>query len=244
MRPWGAVASCSWARPVGASPFSACHQRLSFRALGTIRHHSAPRKPVSARVVSTHPAFSTVFAFVFFSLGRHNRTLSFLFFSRRRGKLARANCARARCTSLAQSMASAWSSRASSGRGDRAQSRPKVLRVSGSGHTVEGPFWRAKSARESSGGPGIFAFLSASEIGCSKPPSSIWPLPETPSTGVRPWGAVASCSWARPVRPNPIKPGRAGGSGGRARGEGGMAPEGRPGARSARGSLRPWMQKL
>ena len=60
--------------------------RLSFRALGTIRHHSAPRKPVSARVVSTHPAFSTVFAFVFFSLGRYNRTLSFLFFSRRRGK--------------------------------------------------------------------------------------------------------------------------------------------------------------
>ena len=73
-----------------------------------------------------------------------------------------------------------------SARKDRAQSRPKVFRVSGSGHTVEGPFWRAKSARESSGGPGIFAFVSACKIGSSKPPSSIWPLPETPSTGVRP----------------------------------------------------------
>ena len=83
------VADCGSPAALGASPFSACHQRLSFRALGTIRHHSAPRKPVSARVVSTHPAFSTVFAFVFFSLGRYNRTLSFLFFSRRRGKLAR-----------------------------------------------------------------------------------------------------------------------------------------------------------
>ena len=77
-RPFGHyVADCGSPAALGASPFSACHQRLSFRALGTSRHHSAPRKPVSARVVSTHPAFSTVFAFVFFSLGRYNRTLSF-----------------------------------------------------------------------------------------------------------------------------------------------------------------------
>ena len=86
--------------------------------------------------------------------------------------------------------------RGAEGRGDRAQSRPKVLRVSGSGHTVEGPFWRAESAWESLGGPGIFAVLSACEIGCLKPPSSIWPLPETLSTSVRPWGAVDSCGWA------------------------------------------------
>ena len=64
---WGSLGQREKRIAGWASPFSACHQRLSFRALGTIRHHSAPRKPVSARVVSTHPAFSAVFAFVFFS---------------------------------------------------------------------------------------------------------------------------------------------------------------------------------
>ena len=61
------VADCGSPAALGASPFSACHQKFRFRCLGTIRHHSAPWKPVSARVVSTHPAFSLVFAFVFFS---------------------------------------------------------------------------------------------------------------------------------------------------------------------------------
>ena len=131
-----------------------------------------------------------------------------------------------------------------SARKDRAQSRPKVFRVSGSGHIGEGRSGRPVFARERPPFRSSGLRFPRCNSGCLKVPLPIWPLPETPSTGVRPWGAVVSCGWARPVRPNPIKPGRAGGSGGRARGEGGMAPEGRPGARSARGSLRPWMQKL
>ena len=73
-----------------------------------------------------------------------------------------------------------------SARKDRAQSRPKVFRVSGSGHIGEGRSGRPVFARERPPFRSSGLRYSRQAAGCLKVSLPIWPLPETPSTGVRP----------------------------------------------------------